>query len=373
MEPQHTEPLEMETQEAVLRYARGPYYGAALIAAVETGIFEEIHSREDQGQPEHTASTLATSLGLDPTATREAVDVLCVMGLLQVTSAQTLALTEASRRHLLTDAPHPLVGYVRGVLAPVALGGLVHFEQRLRTGSQPELAPEDDIALQEHPTRNPKASIDVSRSFAREVLQVLSNAAPWALQPRPGSKTIKFGDLPCGAGIYGAEIALALSPDAVEMNFYDVASVLSQAAENHRALYPEDAVNRFKYFGGDATELSRQSPEPESYDVILSSLTYHLWSPTSEPARAFTDMYYRLAKPGGQGVLVVHEFMRTDELPRDDRRALPWLLELGLHNKYWAWHIDEMVQHLHESGWRNISVIGEVAMTGALIVLAVKP
>jgi len=373
VEPQHTEPLEMATQEAVLRYARGPYYGAALIAAVETGVFEEIHSREHQGEGGHTASTLAASLGLDPTATREVVDVLCAMGLLQWTSAQTLALADAARRHLLTDAPDPLVGYVRGILAPVALRGLVHLEQRLRTGSQPELAPEDDTALQEHPTRNAKASIDVSRSFAREVLQVLSTAAPWVLRPRPGSDTLKFGDLPCGAGVYGAEVALALPPGSVELTFYDVASVLSQAAENHRTLYPEEVVNRFKYFGGDAIELSRQPPEPESYDVILSSLTYHLWSPTSEPARAFTDMYYRLAKPGAQSVLVVHEFLRTDGVARDESRALPWLLELGLHDKYWAWHVDEMVQHLHESGWRNISVLGDVAMTGALILLAIKP
>lgn len=363
----------MDTKEAVVRYARGPYFGAALIAAVETGVFEEIHSREQQGNGGHTASTLATSLGLDAIATREVVDVLCVMGLLQWTPAQTLALADAARRHLLTDAPDPLVGYVRGILAPVALRGLLHFEHRLRTGSEPEIAPEDDIALQEHPTRNAKASIDVSRSFAREVLHVLSAAAPWVLQPRPGCEAIKFGDLPCGAGVYGAEIAMALPPGSVEMTFYDVASVLSQAAENHRNLYPEDVVKRFRYFGGDATELSRQPPEPESYDVILSSLTYHLWSPTSEPARAFTDMYYRLAKPGGKSVLVVHEFMRTDGVARDEGRALPWLLELGLHNKYWAWHIDEMVQHLHESGWRDISVIGDVAMTGALIVLAIKP
>jgi hypothetical protein len=107
----------------------------------------------------------------------------------------------------------------------------------------------------------------------------------------------------------------------------------------------------------------------DRYDVILASFTYHQWD--WDRAVPFTQLYYNMARPHG-GILLIHEFIRPDEIPVDQYRGWPWYGRVGLMGRFESWTVANLKRHLESLGWVGVSVV-RISRWGSTFVTALKP
>lgn len=320
------------------RFAEATDYrtARALLTALELGLFAPL------ADAQRSAAELAALIDADPEALTFLLDALAGIGLLEKRDDGDYALGDFARRHLVPGRPE-FVGSLAHARARdwTSWGRLT---ERIRAGRAygardgTDAAPRDDTAA--------RGQMQEAIALAPALLDKLEDVGIDCGHHR------RLLDVGGGHGVFAAGFCVRWPK--LRATIFDLAAPLEVARETIRALGVEAQVTLLP---GDY----REAPLPTGHDLALLSYTLHGLGPRA--ARRLLAAIHEALEPGGR--VIVQEVLLEEDRTRPVYGAL---LALGLlletpNGRCYTQR--ELLEWLHETGFREIAVVEEMRVVTA--------
>jgi hypothetical protein len=278
------------TPEAILQLGLGFWGSKTLLSAVEVGVFTEL------AKGPANARALGERLGLHPRGTRDFLDALVALGMLERTGDQYANTPETDR---FLDRAKP--SYVGGLLEMTnarLYGFWGSLTEALRTGlpqNEAKTGGNTFDALYSDPER--------LRSFLGAMTGISTGSARAVAAKFPWQKYRSFIDVGAAQGAMPVQVALA-HPHLTGGGF-DL-PVVGPIFEEYVARF--GLSERVRFYAGNFFE----DPLPPA-DVLIMGHILHDWN--LDEKRMLLEKAYAALPPGG--ALIVHEALIDDDRRRN--------------------------------------------------------